>query len=228
MEQDPNLQNQEVDPQRNLVTKLINHYEPNVEVTDDYYKSISEKYQDVDTLVTKLINHYEPKSEVTTDYLNGLYGKYGVKKKEQTKPTQAAPLPGLGGVSEEPTPSPSVGQGVLRDADQTQTRGEAFISQASDLTRTDVGEPQVDGKELPTGPTGPTGADGQGDIVPDIDYETMGIGETPTGAPISMDDPYIRQQDELRKQARDNNYQFGIDEPDEFLPNYTAVGIPET
>ena len=111
MEQDPNLQNQEVDPQRNLVTKLINHYEPNVEVTDDYYKSISEKYQDVDTLVTKLINHYEPKSEVTTDYLNGLYGKYGVKKKEQTEPTQAAPLPGLGGVSEEPTPSPSVGIG---------------------------------------------------------------------------------------------------------------------
>jgi hypothetical protein len=147
MEQDPNLQNQEVDPQRNLVTKLINHYEPNVEVTDDYYKSISEKYQDVDTLVTKLINHYEPKSEVTTDYLNGLYGKYGVKKKEQTKPTQAAPLPGLGGVSEEPTPSPSVGQGVLRNVDQTQPRGEAFISRASDLTRTDVREPQVDGED---------------------------------------------------------------------------------
>jgi len=121
MEQDTNLQNQAVDPQRNLVTKLINHYEPNVEVTDDYYKSISEKYQDVDTLVTKLINHYEPKAEVTTDYLNGLYSKYDVKKKEQTEPTQAvqtqqaaptqaAPLPGLGGVSEEPTPSPSVGQ----------------------------------------------------------------------------------------------------------------------
>jgi hypothetical protein len=127
-------------------------------------------------------------------------------------------------------PSPSVGQGVLRNVDQTQPRGEAFISRASDLTRTDVREPQVDGEELPTGPagpTGPTGADGQGDIVPEIDYETMGIGETPTGAPISMDDPYIRQQDELRKQARDNNYQFGIDEPDEFLPNYTAVGIPE-
>lgn len=111
MEQDTNLQNQAVDPQRNLVTKLINHYEPNVEVTDDYYKSISEKYQDLDTLVTKLINHYEPKAEVTTDYLNGLYSKYGVKKKEQTEPTQAAPLLGLGGVSEEPTPSPSVGIG---------------------------------------------------------------------------------------------------------------------
>ena len=114
MEQDTNLQNQTVDPQRNLVTKLINHYEPNVEVTDDYYKSISEKYQDVDTLVTKLINHYEPKAEVTTDYLNGLYSKYDVKKKEQTEPTQAVPLPGLGGVSEEPTPSPSVGQLDIR------------------------------------------------------------------------------------------------------------------
>lgn len=45
-----------------------------------------------------------------------------VKKKEQTEPTQAAPLPGLGGVSEEPTPSPSVGQGVLRDVDQTQPK----------------------------------------------------------------------------------------------------------
>jgi len=116
MEQDPNSQNQEVDPQRNLVTKLINHYEPNVEVTDDYYKSISEKYQDVDTLVTKLINHYEPKSEVTTDYLNGLYSKYGVKKKEKTEPTQEVqevqetPTPVVSGVSEEPTPSPSVGQ----------------------------------------------------------------------------------------------------------------------
>jgi len=55
-----------------------------------------------------------------------------VKKKEQTKPTQAAPLPGLGGVSEEPTPSPSVGQGVLRDVDQTQPTGEEFVSQVSE------------------------------------------------------------------------------------------------
>jgi hypothetical protein len=118
MEQNPNLQNQEADPQRNLVTKLINHYEPNVEVTDDYYKSISEKYQDVDTLVTKLINHYEPESEVTTDYLNGLYSKYGVKKKEKTEPiqevqevqVQETPTPVVSDVSEEPTPSPSVGQ----------------------------------------------------------------------------------------------------------------------
>jgi len=45
-----------------------------------------------------------------------------VKKKEQTEPVQAAPLPGLGGSSEEPTPSPSVGQGVLRDVDQTQPK----------------------------------------------------------------------------------------------------------
>jgi len=71
-----------------------------------------------------------------------------VKKKEQTEPTQAAPLPGLGGVSEEPTPSPSVGQGVLRGVDQTQPTGEEFITGVSDLTRTDVGEPQVDGQEL--------------------------------------------------------------------------------
>ena len=102
-----------------------------MDVTDDYYKSISEKYQDVDTLITKLINHYEPNSEVTTGYLDGLYGKYGVKKKEQTKPTQPtqdAPLQGLGGVSEEPTPSPSVGQGPLRYAAQTQPTGEEFIS----------------------------------------------------------------------------------------------------
>ena len=64
-----------------------------------------------------------------------------LKKKESTEPTQPvqeAPLQGLGGVSEEPTPSPSVGQGVLRNVDQTQPRGEAFISRASDLTRTDV------------------------------------------------------------------------------------------
>jgi hypothetical protein len=71
-----------------------------------------------------------------------------LKKKEQTEPTRNAPLPGLGGVSEEPTPSPSVGQGVLRNVDQTQPRGEAFISRASDLTRTDVREPKVDGQEL--------------------------------------------------------------------------------
>ena len=37
-----------------------------------------------------------------------------VKKKEPTEPTQDAPLPGLGGVSEEPTPSPSVGQLDIR------------------------------------------------------------------------------------------------------------------
>jgi hypothetical protein len=47
-----------------------------------------------------------------------------LKKKEQTKPTQAAPLPGLGGVSEEPTQSPSVGQGVLRDVGQPQPAGD--------------------------------------------------------------------------------------------------------
>ena len=66
-----------------------------------------------------------------------------VKKKEQTEPVQEAPLPGLGGVSEEPTPSPSVGQGVLRDVDRTQQRGEAFIQGVSDLTRTDAIEPEV-------------------------------------------------------------------------------------
>ena len=108
-----------------------------------------------------------------------------VKKKEQTKPTQAAPLPGLGGVSEEPTPSPSVGQGVLRNVDQTQPRGEAFISRASDLTRTDVREPQVDGEELPTGPTGPTGAIGA--MQP---QEFEGIAVTPTGAAIDLGEQY--------------------------------------
>jgi hypothetical protein len=76
-----------------------------------------------------------------------------LKKKESTEPTQPvqeAPLQGLGGVSEEPLRSPSVGQGVLRDVDQTQPRGEAFISRASDLTRTDVREPKVDGEKKPT------------------------------------------------------------------------------
>ena len=91
MEQDPTLPNQTADSQKSLVTKLINHYEPNVDVTDDYYKSISEKYQDVDTLVTKLINHYEPDSEVTTDYLDGLYGKYGVKKKRADRTNSTSP-----------------------------------------------------------------------------------------------------------------------------------------
>jgi hypothetical protein len=67
---------------------------------------------------------------------------------QQTEPVQEAPLPGLGGVSEEPTPSPSVGQGVLRDVDQTQSTGEEFITGVSDLTRTDVREPQVDNQEL--------------------------------------------------------------------------------
>jgi hypothetical protein len=38
-----------------------------------------------------------------------------LKKKEQTKPTRNAPLPGLGGVSEEPTPSPSVGQEQVKE-----------------------------------------------------------------------------------------------------------------
>jgi hypothetical protein len=66
-----------------------------------------------------------------------------LKKKEQTEPTQDAPLPGLGGVSEEPTPSPSVGQGVLRDVDQTQPTGEGVIAGVSDLTRTDAIEPDV-------------------------------------------------------------------------------------
>jgi hypothetical protein len=55
-----------------------------------------------------------------------------VKKKEQTEPTRNAPLLGLGGVSEEPSPSPSVGQGVFRYADQTQPAGERFISQVSE------------------------------------------------------------------------------------------------
>ena len=48
------------------------------------------------------------------------YLKTGSPRLEK-KPTQAAPLEGLGGVSEQATASPSVGQGVLKDVDQTQT-----------------------------------------------------------------------------------------------------------
>jgi hypothetical protein len=89
-----------------------------------------------------------------------------VKKKEQTKPTQAAPLPGLGGVSEEPTPSPSVGQGVLRNVDQTQIPiGEEFIAGVSDLTR----------QPSQTEPTRVSGAGGtfvtKEDAAPIIGYE---------------------------------------------------------
>ena len=87
MEQDPTSPSQEVDSQRNLITNLINHYEPEVDVTDDYYQSISEKYPNTDSLVTKLINHYDPESEVTTGYLEGLYDKYNVKKKRRDRTT---------------------------------------------------------------------------------------------------------------------------------------------
>jgi SHS2 domain-containing protein len=88
-----------------------------------------------------------------------------VKKKGQTEPTQDAPLQGLGGVSEESTPPPSVGQGVLRDVEQTQPTGEEFISQASDPTR----------QPSQTEPTRVSGAGGtfvtKEDAAPIIGYE---------------------------------------------------------
>ena len=74
-------------------------------------------------------------SETEFDFSDIVEDTPDVKKKGQTEPTQDAPLQGLGGSSEEPTPSPSVGQGVLRDVGQTQPTGEEFISQASDPTR---------------------------------------------------------------------------------------------
>ena len=79
--------------------------------------------------------------DYTQSQLNDKYGdkvnqaieKFGIKKKDSTQPvqtqpvqtqpaqTQDAPLLGLGAVSEQATVSPSVGQGVLKDVDQTQT-----------------------------------------------------------------------------------------------------------
>ncbi len=72
-----------VDSQRNLVTSLINHYDPKAEVSDEYYSGLVDKYGDTDNLVTSLINHYDSKAEVTEEYLSGLYTKYGVKKKDE-------------------------------------------------------------------------------------------------------------------------------------------------
>jgi SHS2 domain-containing protein len=92
------------------------------------------------------------------------YLKTGLPRLEK-KPTQAAPLEGLGGVSEEPTPSPSVGRGVLRNVGQTQPTGEEFISQASDPTR----------QPSQTEPTRVSGAGGtfvtKEDAAPIIGYE---------------------------------------------------------
>ena len=90
---------------------------------DEFATKIKEKYpeyKDVDnlTLANKIVEKYpEYKSKVSFE------GTPEVKKKDSTQPvqtqpvqtqeapTQAAPLPGLGGVSERPTPSPSVGIG---------------------------------------------------------------------------------------------------------------------
>ena len=144
-----------------------------------------------------------------------------VKKKEQTEPTQAAPLPGLGGVSEEPTPSPSVGQGVLRDVDRTKPRGEAFISRASDLTRTNVREPQVDGEELPTGPTGPTGAIGA--MQP---REFEGIAVTPTGAAIDLGEQY-REEKRVQSERNENIKKYGLDVTKGQLTDVFESPIPE-
>jgi len=74
----------------------------------------------------------ENSADFIKDFPNATLTFGDVKKKESTEPTQDAPLQGLGGVSEEPTPSPSVGQGVLRDVDQTQPTGEEFITQVSE------------------------------------------------------------------------------------------------
>jgi len=59
-------------------------------------------------------------SETEFDFSDIVEDTPDVKKKESTEPTQDAPLQGLGGVSEEPTPPSSAGQGFLRYAAQTQ------------------------------------------------------------------------------------------------------------
>lgn len=85
---------------------------------DEFATKIKEKYpeyKDVDnlTLANKIVEKYpEYKSKVSFE------GTPEVKKKDSTQPvqtqespTQEGPLLGLGGVSERPTPSPSVGIG---------------------------------------------------------------------------------------------------------------------
>jgi len=76
------------DNEKTLVTKLINHYEPEADVSEDYYSSIKEKYPNTDTLITKLINHYEPEAEVSEDYLGSLYSKYEVSPVREELETQ--------------------------------------------------------------------------------------------------------------------------------------------
>ena len=77
------------DNEKTLVTALIKHYEPQAEISEDYYNNIKKKYGDTDNLVTSLIKHYEPKADVSNEYLSGIYKKYGVSKQKPLEEQEA-------------------------------------------------------------------------------------------------------------------------------------------
>jgi hypothetical protein len=126
-----------------------------------------------------------------------------------------------GSWKENQSPTPSVGQGVLRNVDQTQPRGEAFISRASDLTRTDVREPKVNGEELPTGPAGPTGATG---AIQPVEFE--GVAVTPTGAAVDLGAQY-REEKRVQSERNENIKKYGLDVTKGQLTDVFEFPIPE-
>ena len=126
-----------------------------------------------------------------------------------------------GSWKENQSPTPSVGQGVLRNVDRTQPRGEAFIQGVSDLTRTDVREPKVSGEELPTGPTGPTGATG---AIQPVEFE--GVAVTPTGAAVDLGAQY-REEKRVQSERNENIKKYGLDVTKGQLTDVFEFPIPE-
>jgi hypothetical protein len=126
-----------------------------------------------------------------------------------------------GSWKENKSPTPSVGQGVLRNVDRTQPRGEAFIQGVSDLTRTDVREPKVSGEELPTGPTGPTGATG---AIQPVEFE--GVAVTPTGAAVDLGAQY-REEKRVQSERNENIKKYGLDVTKGQLTDVFEFPIPE-
>jgi len=217
MEQDPTLPNESVDSVRNLITKLINHYEPDAEVTDEYYQSISEKYPDTDSLITKLIGHYEPQAEVTTGYLEGLYDTYNVKKKRKDQRPKVAVDP-----QEVPLEETMVAASPSQDGASVSTEAEPEDDGSAErllsLFREELPVDEVfEEKELFETPEKKPVQDQQQREALDI----AGLEDVPTSQEF-------RGQEAERKerQSASNEDVFGIYEPDENLWNYTEVPAP--
>ena len=120
-----------------LLSDILKHYEPDAEVSDEYFQDILNKRQgDAKKLVSDMIKHYEPDAEVSDEYLNRISQKYNMN----------LVTPSLAASTQQPTKEQEGNVDTQKVINEMQARQEqqktATPAQVPALATTDITTPE--------------------------------------------------------------------------------------